>query len=392
MADLKKVLFISHDATRTGAPIRFLNLLRWIRKNTEIPFLILLRNDGELKPEFEKLAPTMLMPQAGNGSLKERVLRRLGYRFHSVSPPGPLGRLRKEGIGLIYSNTITNGEVLRKLAFLQCPVVSAVNEMEFAIWYCANHTFETTKNITNRFVACSEAVKNSLIDHRGISSDMIEVVHGFIPISAEQHHRYSSAAKKILSELKIPGDAFIVGASGTIDWRKGADLFPYLARIVASRLPDAPIYFLWLGGDTTDSNDEYFKLQLEISKLGQQERIRFIGSKSNPLDYYGLFDVFVMISREDPFPLVCLEAAALGKPILCFEKAGGMPEFVEDDCGFVVPYLDLDAMADRIVELYRSEELRKRLGENAAKKVRERHDIERSAPKIAALILDYLKG
>ena len=41
--------------------------------------------------------------------------------------------------------------------------------------------------------------------------------------------------------------------------------------------------------------------------------------------------------EEDPYTLVCLEAAALEKPYVCFEGAGGSPEFVEEDCGFVVP-------------------------------------------------------
>jgi hypothetical protein len=38
---------------------------------------------------------------------------------------------------------------------------------------------------------------------------------------------------------------------------------------------------------------------------------------------------------------VCLEAAALGKPIICFGDAGGMPEFIEEVCELVVPYLDI---------------------------------------------------
>ncbi|WP_096896367.1 hypothetical protein [Candidatus Scalindua japonica] len=53
----KKILFISHDASRTGAPIILLNFLRWFQDNTNIPFRIILREDGELKPEFQALAP-----------------------------------------------------------------------------------------------------------------------------------------------------------------------------------------------------------------------------------------------------------------------------------------------------------------------------------------------
>ena len=58
-------------------------------------------------------------------------------------------------------------------------------------------------------------------------------------------------------------------------------------------------------------------------------------------DYFSIFDVFALMFREDPFPLVCLEAALLEKPNLCFARAGGASELVESDSGFVVPYLDL---------------------------------------------------
>ena len=71
-------------------------------------------------------------------------------------------------------------------------------------------------------------------------------------------------------------------------------------------------------------------------------------------------------------------------------KEGGEPEFVEDDCGFVVPYLNLDAMADKILELYQDQHLCLQLGQNAAKKVGDRHDIEITAPEILEVIKQYL--
>jgi glycosyltransferase involved in cell wall biosynthesis len=81
-----------------------------------------------------------------------------------------------------------------------------------------------------------------------------------------------------------------------------------------------------------------------------------------------------------------LEAAALEKPIICFAGAGGMPEFVEDDCGFVVPYLDITAMAERVACLLDSPECRLKMGEAACRKVAQRHDISVAAPRIMEII------
>jgi hypothetical protein len=85
-------------------------------------------------------------------------------------------------------------------------------------------------------------------------------------------------------------------------------------------------------------------------------------------------------------PLVCLEAATVGKPIICFAGGGGMPEFVEEDCGIVVPYLDISAMADCIVALLDSPERPACMGTAARDKVTQRHDVSMAAPGIMEII------
>ena len=89
----------------------------------------------------------------------------------------------------------------------------------------------------------------------------------------------------------------------------------------------------------------------------------------------------VLTSREDPYPVVCLEKAALEKPIVCFANAGGASAFVEEDHGFVVPYLDGPAMADRIVPLIDSADRRRTMGTAARRKATERHDVSRAGAR-----------
>ena len=83
-------------------------------------------------------------------------------------------------------------------------------------------------------------------------------------------------------------------------------------------------------------------------RRGWQSQVRFVGPAPTPLPYMLAADVFLLSSREDPFPLVCLEAADCGLPVLCFADAGGMPLFVQEDAGAVVPYLDVDEMANQL--------------------------------------------
>ena len=380
----KQILFISHDASRTGAPILLLNFLRWFKQNTDIPFRIILAKTGELEPYFKELAPTFVFNIKPQSGIYYRLKRYLGLI------ETPTVRLKKwlenSKIGLIYSNTIVNSKILESLSFVNSPVISHVHELEYVINLFGIDEFKKTKQLTTHFIACANIVKTNLVENYQISPQEITVIHEFIPISSNQFNSYHQTPLE--NEINCPEQTFIVGASGTTDWRKGVDLFIQLAYIVRGKIKDAIIKFVWVGGKCEGL--EYFALQQDILKAGLQDYVYFIGSKPNPLDYFARFDIFVLTSREDPYPLVCLENALLGKPIICFAQAGGEPEFVEDDCGFVVPYLDVNAMADRVIELYHSPDLRQKLGQNAKQKVIERHDLNTSAPKVLEVIKKYV--
>jgi glycosyltransferase involved in cell wall biosynthesis len=81
-----------------------------------------------------------------------------------------------------------------------------------------------------------------------------------------------------------------------------------------------------------------------------------------------------------------LEAAALGKPTVCFEKAGGAGEFCARGGGYAVPYLDIEAMGQRLMELVENEDSRSAMGGKAARLVKEEFHLGVVAPKILQLI------
>jgi hypothetical protein len=49
----KKVLFIGHEASRTGAPLLLLGLIKWFISNSSIKPSVLLKQGGELEAEYE---------------------------------------------------------------------------------------------------------------------------------------------------------------------------------------------------------------------------------------------------------------------------------------------------------------------------------------------------
>ena len=59
----------------------------------------------------------------------------------------------------------------------------------------------------------------------------------------------------------------------------------------------------------------------DAKRLGLGDRIKFVGPLEQPAQLFAAMDVFALTSREDPFPLVMLEAAAAGIPFVCFAEA-----------------------------------------------------------------------
>ena len=293
-------------------------------------------------------------------------------------------RLVEERIGLVYSNTIANGSLLRAISHLNCPVITHVHELEQLIQYFGSRNCRLVLRHSQRFIAVSQAVKDNLVSRHGAPLESIDVVHSSIPLSVNSSKDKQQTRSRILEKLGIPHESLIVGACGSTSYQKGADLFVRLARVVCERHQGPPIHFVWVGPDTRELR--FSALRRQVDRFGLSGRVHFIGKQPGPLDYFAAFDVFALTSREDSLPLVILEAASVGKPIVCFGCAGGAKEFVEEDCGFVIPTLDVELMAERTILLLSSYELRERFGRRASQKFQEKHTIERAAPTSVGVI------
>jgi glycosyltransferase involved in cell wall biosynthesis len=385
----KRILVIGHDAYRAGAQISLLHILRWLKSNYPADFTLLLKGGGELLDEYASLLPTQVFaPSQGPGPgprprvpLAQRLARRFVHPALKLLHPVGLSN-----IDLIYFNSVASLDLSADLASArQCPVLCHVHELDMSIRrFLGLQEFKRAQAHIDAYIAVSRAVANNLIVNHGVDPQSIHQIYEAILLPDLTHVGRSSARE----DLRIPPGAFVVGGCGTMDWRKSPNLFLQIAHRLVRSAPRRPVHFVWVGGQT--SGWELDVLRYDVERMRLRDLVHFVGPQREPTKYFSLFDVFLLTSREDPFPLVCLEAAALEVPTVCFADAGGMPEFVGDDAGFVVPYLDLEGAANCILSLATSEELRSELGRRAAEKVK-RHDIEVVGHQIARVLDKYLR-
>ncbi|MEI7675363.1 MAG: glycosyltransferase family 4 protein [Bacteroidales bacterium] len=363
-----KILFISHDAYRAGAQLLLLHFLQWLRNNrSDIDFDVLLGNGGELESEFASVANVY-------------VYSRLNHKFNIVSKyriKSLTQTFQKNNYDIIYCNSIVNGAILNDLSALSIPIITHVHELDYWINKAGTDNLQHIKRFTTQFIVASNAVSSCLVDRFDILNEQITTIYEFTQID-----KLEALKASIMAKLKLPKNSIIVGASGAENWRKGKDWFIPLAIDVLSRGIEKNIHFVWIGGDLN------YELKNDLEKSGISDKIHFISHLPNANQYFHEFAVFAMLSREDPFPVVNLEAAGLGVPIVCFEKAGGTPELVGEGCGFAVPYANINAFADKICLLIENKSLRDEISVKSIENIKQNYDIDIIARKLVDVIFE----
>ncbi len=339
------ILLISHNATRTGAPILLLNLADiLIKKGYTLNFL--LKYGGPLEHEFIKRGKTFIAHKSPT-SIIERIKNRLKLFPHFNL------KLPYTKYEAIISNTITNGDILEEIRkMFSGPIICYIHELKMAALNFTN-TIDLKKLITatDLYAVPSEAVKQHLKTDFNIPDSLI------YPLNYYQK-------KKLISKNIKSGKQLIVGGLGTIDWRKSPDLFIQTAALLFNENPDVEISFLWQGAHIFDL--AFKQLTYDLEKSGLNKKITILGSKDETDSFYENIDILFLTSREDPYPLVVLEAAAYSIPTICFSNTGGAVEFITNSKGGkVVNYLNVKAAADAIMHYYKFPEDRIKDGINA---------------------------
>ena len=89
-------------------------------------------------------------------------------------------------------------------------------------------------------------------------------------------------------------------------------------------------------------------------------------------------DAFAMSSKFEGLPMALMEAMALGLASIAFDCPSGPREIMRDGRdGMLIPANDGQRFKEGLNRLFSDEDLRLRLGKNAANSIKERYSIER---------------
>ena len=202
--------------------------------------------------------------------------------------------------------------------------------------------------MTDKIICISEYEKKSALEHDICKADKLVVINNGIDFDEFKHVRPKNRV-----DLNIPEDAFVVGAIGRLTAQKAPDVFVKMAVEVKRKIPNA--FFVMVGDDIGDGKFRE-QIQQQIRDVGLEKRFLITGWVSDPLDYEGLFDVAVLLSRWEGFGLVLPEYMYMGKPIVA-SRADAIP-YVVGEAGLLVDIDDYTQAAESVIKLHDDKELR----------------------------------
>ncbi len=152
--------------------------------------------------------------------------------------------------------------------------------------------------------------------------------------------------------------------AGRLEIEKG---LPYLLRALVLMPPDS---ILHIAGDGT-MREAYEKL---ARKLGVTDRVKFLGwlTQDQLAVEYLSARLVAISSLIESFGITGVEALCVGVPVVAFDVGGISEWLIDGETGYLVPPLDVEAMAKKMCILLDDDELARKMGQRGALFVRDR--------------------
>lgn len=199
--------------------------------------------------------------------------------------------------------------------------------------------------IAHKVITLTEQTKKDYIAKFRLKESKVQCIYNWIsPEVLEAARPYDLESRCILT----------VGRFGK---EKGYDL---LLKVAEQVLPKHPNWQWHLYG----TGEIFYEIKAGIEACGLGKQLILKGNVKEVYKLYNEYAFLVLPSYREGLPLVLLEAAACGLPMISFDIATGPNEIIRDKInGSLIPPYDCEKMADEINNLIEDAGKRKEMSE-----------------------------
>lgn len=357
--DKQTILIVSHDASRTGAPILSLNLVQAFAKRYNV--VVLLLGPGELIEAFQLAGVEVVLDFFARTNPD-----------HAICTISDICKRYKLLFALV--NSIESRAVLPVLVSFYVPTISLLHE--FASYTRPYDAFCDAILWSTRTVFSTQlTLENALHECPGLNDFSIEVIpQGKCSIASKEitTAEYETERLRLIKQIRPGGrendDIVVIMGAGSVILRKGVDLFIECASRVIKSPGGDKCRFVWIGHGYNPNNDIFYSVYLadQIQRAGLEKHMVFVEETSEIELAYQLADIFLLSPRLDPLPNVAIDVMYHGLPVICFDKATGIADFlIQNELGSycVAGYLDTLELSQKVLAMVESKILRKQIGD-----------------------------
>nr|WP_199290480.1 glycosyltransferase family 4 protein [Leptolyngbya sp. FACHB-36] len=239
--------------------------------------------------------------------------------------------------------------------------------------------------LANQFAAQvitnSEATRSAFVAAGGQSRLTSVIYNGFDPAT------YQAADRDVVRRsLGLTG--FVVGQFSRLSPWKGQHVL-----LEALTNCSADVTALFVGSALFGEQEYAQQLQAQVTALGLQDRVRFLGFRSDVIPLMHACDLVAHTSTApEPFGRVIVEAMLCGRPVVA-SAAGGAIELVESgSTGWLVPPNDPQALAAAIREAQAQPDTASAIGDRAQQQASQRFDLLTIQRQIAEQLQQVSQG
>ncbi|HVK83026.1 MAG TPA: glycosyltransferase [Kofleriaceae bacterium] len=252
------------------------------------------------------------------------------------------------------------------------------------------HTSSQTNRLRNRvvgrlmrkFAVVSRRAGESFCETNAIPSNKVHVIGYGVDIDSFDRVTDEAVAKVRREIGGQPGDV-VFGSIGRLVEQKD---YPTQLRALALAARHAPIRMAIVGAGPLAKD-----LAALAAKLSIQDRVTFLGERSDIATLLRAFDAFVLASKFEPFGVALLEAMAAGLPIVATE-VNEVPEILDGGRGgMLVPAERPEDLAAALGRIAADVELRANLAGAARAIAMQRFSLSVSVAAYQSLYDDVMK-
>ncbi len=230
----------------------------------------------------------------------------------------------------------------------------------------------------DKIIVVSRAKMDSMIKEYRLDPGKFWLIYNGVDL---ERFRKPKDVNGLKDSLGISREEKVIGMVARLVKKKGYDVFLKSARMVTLSCPDCR--FLIIG-----DGPERSILENLAKELGLNEKVIFLGERHDVHELVSSFDVAVLSSKDESFPVTLLEYMAAERPIVATDVGGNKELISHRESGFIVPPEDPDILADSIVSLINDNKLAGKMGNLARKRAEKNFSLERTIDQLEKIFIN----